>query len=594
MEKGFFTLHSKHFKQKKENVFTYEPQVIDRRTFKSSSRKNDYSASQDSDDSSEGNRYYRPSELRPLRSQHHSSNKYHDLASDYTQQRKDLHFHIPLHSSERVLITKANEMNPTDYYSRYSNDYYLSKGSQRQIAHSIHTEIAKKFDKAEKIIHSKLLKEPFQRWKDNDDNPSKIKQHVRYYYPTLYEPMHEKNFLYHRGITLLFQFLYFKTIAKLLKSFSHWKLILKHEFWMKRKFFDKWNIKSCLWMEQKMKMRRFLKLVKPVCRRVLLTNYWSHWHNWALKMRNAYVIKFVFSIWKLTIQAQKRWKQQALKKGLKAMKENRMRFLSRDLPITTYLYQKYFQLKYLKRAWHNWLSLYNKKMILKKFFAVYLYKPFYLKCWNKWKSILPDKGMMLLGSPPRSPMKYSPHEPSPSPIKMKKAVFQSANSQNEYRQVTMTKKKKTKLTINWNELTALQRIEYRMKYVKHMDTEFVKVEKNRHEYFRESLSKLSSTDLKSDLLLVKSSVTGGGSPPRNSKDKPLLNNNNNRNVSFERKSNYDDDNYEDGGGENGILREKEMKMKNNLLCKHSHDHCLYCNYCQQTCEPFDEFLVVYK
>jgi hypothetical protein len=608
-QQGLFTLHSSHFKHQKENIFAYEPQTFDRRTTSSKKYSNNYEENEERYDEYV---YYNPDGMKPLRSRH--SSQYRELSSEYQRPTKgNHHFHVPVFSSERVIVTKEREVNPTDYYSKYSNEYYLSKGSQRQIIHSMEHEIYSKFHKAEKIIHAKLLKDPFHRWKDNSDNPSRIKNHVKYYYPSLHDKMVDNSFFYHRGISFLFQFFYFKYVAILLKSFTKWKQILRIEYWMKRKFFDKWNIKISLWIELKMKGRRFLKLMKPIANKLYKQTYYHHWYIMIMKWKNLSLMKFTFRIWKYSILAYRKWKRYSYRKAIKSLQFNRQFYLSRDLSKITWIINRRLQ-----KYWKIWIQIYKKKFFLKRFFQQFLYTKIYLQCWNTWKAyVRPAPIVFHTNEIPTSPIKYSKHEPS-TPISTKKAVFQS-----EYRQVIQKKKKKVQY-INWKVLSPMERIEYRLQYVKHLDKKHITSEQKRHEYFNDSLAKLSSTDLKNDLIIHRStspsaasvnsskdkdnhdhdrdhdrdrgfpkgkgtSKSAGQAPTRGSTTSRTAaqpsrynsssnNNNNNNNSNSQQKhrpspAHSQQQQQEQPGDE-------ERKRKENLLCRHSLDHCLYCNYCQ--------------
>jgi hypothetical protein len=551
MEKSFITLHSSKFQHKKQNVFS------------SSSRKRDHFY--DSDEENE-NIYSSQPLLSSDRSQYPYSYKYRDLRSDQKQRYDHLHYHLPLHSSQRekILVTKDNEFNSSDYYATYSNDFYLSNGSQKQLRETIESTIYEKYSKVEKIIHSKLLKDPFERLRSasSNRNKSKIKQSIRYYYPTLYEGT-SKEWYQHRALLLLSKYWHFWNLRDSLKAFTHWKSLVHTEQWIKRKFFDHWNIKTGLWKYNRMTGKRFVKLLYPIAKKLLRKSAILHWKRQIEKLKNFKLIRMLFRIWKLTIQSNKEWKKKNLFVALKKLQINKNAFQQRDASKITYLNEKYKK-KLLRNYLTKWYLQRKRKEVLKKIVNNTLFKGILLKGFNKWKSILPPKITIDEQQPSgiKSP-KFSPREPSsPSPKKTirKAAVYQNATS-NEYRQITTTKKKKTP-KLNWKDMSALERIEYRLRYVKHMDKEFMKLEKLRNESFQQSLDNIAS---------FHGGVAAAGGSPSSSPDRG-------------KKSRYQQESDISFVNEQEVGRDSIKKK--NILCRHSHDNCLECNYSYQI-SPFE-------
>lgn len=519
---SYYTVHSSDYVDKKSHAFTYHPS--ERR----SSSGYNYRSSQASYDPS----MYRGTDYQSDESDESLSSNEIETSRRLRFNREgiSLNYHLPLHS-ERVIISKDPELPSKDYYSKYSQEYYLSAGSQRQLRQTIERTVDHKYSKVERIIHAKLLKPVFHHWKDHDplSNRSKIRQHMKYYYPIIKDD-HSKEWYQHRACSIIMKYLFFQYSSLLFKKFNHWKCIYKEEYWMKRHFLDKWIIKTSTYKLARLTARRFVTIIYPIIRKYLLYLYIHHWKLMIERWKHYRYLRMVFRIWKLSIFAYKKYKKQQCRRAIGKLIANISYYKNRDSVKLQYLMSK-VKTSMLNRVFLHWKQLRQKIGILKKFFVLITKKRMFLRCWNQWKGLLAPKIM--------SPPKYSSSEPASPAKTMIRAVYQNPTGANEYRQVKVSKKKKHH-KLDWKNMTALERLEYRLRLVKRMDSKFEQIEHDRHEAFRVSLE----------------------------------------NVSFQNHQAVSVTSSQEAASERENRRSSSMiDPRSNILCRHSHDNCLYCNYC---------------
>src|SRR5207253_2413279 len=155
-------------------------------------------------------------------------------------------------------------------------------------------------------------------------------------------------------------------------------------------------------------------------------------------------------IWKYSVQSLRKWKRKSLLIALRKLQDNKNEYKKKYYPKITYLFSIYSK-KMLIYYFHYWILQRKRKSLLKKFLLVGKTKRKLWACWNKWKSIIPPKISTFIA--PLSSPKFSPKEPSPT--RFTKAVYQGPNN-NVVRSIV----KRKKMKINWNAMTALQRLEY--------------------------------------------------------------------------------------------------------------------------------------
>lgn len=339
-----------------------------------------------------------------------------------SENEENIALHMPLRS-QRLQIEESDSKN----LLHPSNQLYM-----RQL---VENDLFVKYNRCEKILHTKLLRSQFDKWTAADLYARKEVKSVRRLMPDVLQLQIPDQWFYRKGLQTLYVYLWYAQQRAVKARFFHWKYVTDARRNMLAKFLARWRWKASAWKLNKMKAAQFLKKTANLVMRVRIAHwqyYYQRWLDYDLKMQMLVKMKLLFRCWKTAVQGIIQGRRKAMRRVFLLL---RYKAANQHRRVQKILEKR--RLRVCQYVLHMWLLLFKKHMVLRRLFSVGD-RAWMFKAMNKWKTFISRKSIM-----PRLSQSIELQPPTPMKDEVRvsrKAVYQSGD-QLVYRSVTTVHKR---------------------------------------------------------------------------------------------------------------------------------------------------------